>query len=66
VSGRRSYAVEQALKACLNGSRPLDAARLYGCHVRSVRRALKTEKPTALVGSVSIPAEESPVAASNH
>jgi hypothetical protein len=40
-TGRRSSAVELALRLVRYGASPADAAKLAGCHVRSVHRALK-------------------------
>ena len=45
MTGRRSSAVELALRLVRDGASPADAAKLAGCHVRSVLRALKAAKP---------------------
>jgi hypothetical protein len=41
--GRRSSAVELALRLVRDGASPADAAKVAGCHVRSVHRALKPD-----------------------
>jgi hypothetical protein len=55
MTGRRSSAVELALRLVRDGASPTDAAKLAGCHVRSVRRALK-----ALEGLRSVIEERKP------
>jgi hypothetical protein len=40
MTGRRSSAVELALRLVRDGASPSLAAKIAGCHVRSVKRAL--------------------------
>jgi hypothetical protein len=41
MSARQSKAVHDALQAVKSGARPVDAARVHGCHVQSLYRALR-------------------------
>jgi hypothetical protein len=54
VTGRRSSAVELALRLVRDGATPSDAAKAAGCHVRSVNRAIAASLPDA------VPIEQSP------
>jgi hypothetical protein len=44
MSGRQSYSVMQAIESVKGGMTLSAAARLHGCHVRSVRRAINRKR----------------------
>jgi len=52
MNPRRSVSVARALQLVLEGYSLSEAARMAGCNVRSVRRALRQDELAAIQGGI--------------